>query len=160
MFLQTFWKCVIYNSNFLCNFPVAPGFIIKSGHPEMFWEKPVLINFSKIYQKTPAGKSFLGEVEAYRIFSNERRASNGGSRLWLSGGAWAGLRVGLRSVAGGVVWLWCGMARCGFLGFFLVVVAGCSFLCVWWGGGVGRWAIILWGLDTFLWGLDTSLNIS
>ena len=69
----------------------------------MFWEKPVLINFSKIYQKTPAGKSFLGEVEAYRIFSNGRRASNGGSRLWLSGGAWAGLRVGLRSVAGGVV---------------------------------------------------------
>ena len=125
----------------------------------MFCEKPVLINFSKIYQKTPAGKSFLGEVEAYRIFSNGRRASNGGSRLWLSGGAWAGLRVGLRSVAGGVVLalVWDSALRV-FGGFFGggggVLVFVCVCVCV---VGAGCWAIILWGLDTFLWGFDTSL---
>ena len=101
----------------------------------MFWEKPVLINFSKIYQKTPAGKSFLGEVEAYRIFSNERRASNGGSRLWLSGGAWAGLRVGLRSVAGGVVLalVWDGALRV-FGGFFGGGGGVLVFVCVVGGG--------------------------
>ena len=128
----------------------------------MFWEKPVLINFSKIYQKTPAGKSFLGEVEAYRIFSNERRASNGGSRLWLSGGAWAGLRVGLRSVAGGVVLalVWGGALR--VFGGFLVVVAGCSFLCVCVCVCGGGWALGYrsMGLGHFPVGLRHFPNIS
>ena len=143
MFLQTFWKCIIYNSNFLCNFPVAPGFIIKSSHREMFCEKPVLINFSKIYQKTPAGKSFLGGVEAYRIFSNKRRASNGApvSGPGLLVGSGSGCVWGCDRSRGVWCWLWCGMARSGFLGGFLVVVAGCSFLCVcvcvWWGLGAG-----------------------
>ena len=36
-------------------------------------------------------------------------------------------------------WFWCGMARCGFLGGFLVVVAGCSFVCVC--GWRGVWAL-------------------
>ena len=81
-----------------------------------------------------------------------RRASNGGSRLWGSGGAWAGLRVGLRWVAGGVVLVlvWDGALRV-FGGFFGGGGGVLVCVCVWLAGGLGAglsfygaWALSCW----------------
>ena len=120
----------------------------------MFCEKPVVINFSKIWQKTPAGKYFLGEIETYASGLEWGLPSLG---LWWGlgrvacgaavgrGGCGAGSGVGWRPAGfWGVFWWWCRGARL------------CVCVCVV-GGGAGRWAIILWGLGAFLLGQGTCL---